>query len=199
MRRIHARLLVGVALLALVLTGCGGSAYSFQGGVLEPESPASPIQLTDQHGNPFSLADQQGKIVFLYFGYTTCPDACPTTLSDWIEVKRLLGDRADKVEFVMVTVDPERDTNSVLKAYVDNFNAGFVGLRGSAEQTQQASREFKVFFGKVPGKTESSYTIDHTAGAYIFDPQGRIRLFSRYGAGPKALEEDIRALLRESA
>jgi protein SCO1/2 len=99
---------------------------------------------------------------------------------------------------VFVTVDPERDTAAVLKAYVDNFDAGFVGLRGNAEQTQQVAREFKVFYAKVPGKTESSYTVDHTAGSYVFDTLGRIRLFSRHAAGPKALEEDIRALLREA-
>jgi protein SCO1/2 len=136
-------------------------------------------------------------VVVVFFGYTQCPDVCPTTMAELAQVRNSLGKDGSRLQGIFVTVDPERDTGVVLKAYVDNFNAGFVGLRGSAEQTQQVAREFKVFYAKVPGKTESTYTIDHTAGAYIFDPQGRIRLFSRHGAGPKALEEDVRALLGE--
>ena len=120
-------------------------------------------------------------------------------MAELSQVRRALGSDGDRLQGVFVTVDPDRDTAPVLKAYLDNFNAGFIGLRGNAEQTQAVAREFKVFFAKVPGRTETSYTVDHTAGAYIFDTQGRIRLFSRYGAGPKALEDDIRALLRESA
>jgi protein SCO1/2 len=138
--------------------------------------------------------------VVVFFGYTQCPDVCPTTMAELAQVRRALGPDGERLQGVFVTVDPERDTAAVLKAYVDNFNAGFVGLRGSAEQTQTAAREFKVFYAKAPGKTETSYTIDHTAGAYVFDTQGRIRLFSRYNSGgPKALEEDVRALLREAA
>ena len=122
------------------------------------------------------------------------------TMAELSQVRRALGPDGERLQGIFVTVDPERDSAAVLKAYVDNFNSGFIGLRGNAEQTQAAAREFKVFFAKVPGKTETSYTVDHTAGAYVFDTQGRIRLFSRYNAGgPKALEEDIRALLRESA
>lgn len=158
---------------------------------------ARTLELPDADGKPRSLADFKGRVVVVFFGYTQCPDVCPTTMAELSQVRRALGADGAKLQGVFVSVDPERDTPAVLKAYIDNFGAGFVGLRGSAEQTKQAAREFKVFFAKVPGRTESSYTIDHTAGAYIFDPQGRIRLFSRYGAGPKALEEDVRALLAE--
>jgi protein SCO1 len=158
---------------------------------------ARSFELPDADGKTRSLADFKGRVVVVFFGYTQCPDVCPTTMAELSEVRRALAADGDKLQGIFVTVDPERDTPAVLKAYVDNFNAGLVGLRGSPEQTQQAAREFKVFYAKVPGRTESSYTIDHTAGAYVFDTQGRIRLFSRHGAGPKALEEDIRALLAE--
>jgi protein SCO1/2 len=196
---------VSILLLWAGLGGCGdkpaGSApkASFRSIDITGAEYARKLELPDADGKPRSLGEFKGKVVVVFFGYTQCPDVCPTTMAELSQVKRALGDDGARLQGIFVTVDPERDTGVVLKAYVDNFNAGFVGLRGNAEQTQQTAREFKVFFGKVPGKTESSYTIDHTAGAYIFDPQGRIRLFSRHGAGPKALEDDIRALLRESA
>ena len=196
-------LLLGAGLVGLA--GCGdkpaGSApkASFRSVDITGAEYARKLELPDADGKPRSLGEFKGKVVVVFFGYTQCPDVCPTTMAELSQVKRALGDDGARLQGVFVTVDPERDTAVVLKAYVDTFNAGFVGLRGSAEQTQQAAREFKVFFAKAPGKTESSYTIDHTAGAYIFDPQGRIRLFSRHGAGAKALEDDIRALLRESA
>jgi len=205
MMQIHRRAWLGVLLLGSVLTGCGdkpaGSAPkgSFHSIDITGAEYARKLDLPDADGKPRSLGDFKGKVVVVFFGYTQCPDVCPTTMAELSQVRRALGPDGERLQGVFVTVDPERDTGTVLKAYVDNFNAGFVGLRGNAQQTQQAAREFKVFFAKVPGKTESSYTVDHTAGAYIFDPQGRIRLFSRHGAGAKALEDDIRALLRESA
>jgi protein SCO1 len=158
---------------------------------------ARQLELPDADGKTRSLAEFKGRVVVVFFGYTQCPDVCPTTMAELSEVRRSLGAEADKLQGIFVTVDPERDTAPVLKSYVEGFNAGFVALRGSPEQIKQATREFKVFFAKVPGRTESTYTIDHTAGAYVFDPQGRIRLFSRYGTGPKAMEEDVRALLAE--
>jgi protein SCO1/2 len=199
---------LGAAALLLVAAGCsdkgssgvaGGPKASFKSIDITGAEYARKLELPDAEGKPRNLAAFKGKVVVVFFGYTQCPDVCPTTMAELSQVKRALGQDGERLQGVFVTVDPERDTAAVLKAYVDNFNAGFVGLRGNAEQTQAVSREFKVFFAKVPGKTETSYTVDHTAGAYIFDTQGRIRLFSRYGAGPKALEDDIRALLREAA
>jgi protein SCO1/2 len=199
---------LGAAALLLVAAGCsdkgssgvaGGPKASFKSIDITGAEYARKLELPDAEGKPRNLAEFKGKVVVVFFGYTQCPDVCPTTMAELSQVKRALGQDGERLQGVFVTVDPERDTAAVLKAYVDNFNAGFVGLRGNAEQTQAVSREFKVFFAKVPGKTETSYTVDHTAGAYIFDTQGRIRLFSRYGAGPKALEDDIRALLREAA
>jgi protein SCO1/2 len=201
------RVLAAAAAL-LVVAGCGeksssavsgGPKASFKSIDITGAEYARKLELPDADGKPRSLSEFKGKVVVVFFGYTQCPDVCPTTMAELSQVRRSLGPDAERLQGVFVTVDPERDSAAVLKAYVDNFNAGFVGLRGNAEQTQAAAKEFKVFYAKVPGKTESSYTVDHTAGAYVLDTQGRIRLFSRYGAGPKALEEDIRTLLRESA
>jgi protein SCO1 len=198
----------GAAAALLLAAGCGdrsssavsgGPKASFKSIDITGAEYARKLELPDADGKARSLSDFKGKVVVVFFGYTQCPDVCPTTMAELSQVRRALGLDGDRLQGIFVTVDPERDTAPLLKAYVDNFNAGFVGLRGNAEQTQAAAREFKVFYAKVPGKTESSYTVDHTAGAYVFDAQGRIRLFSRYGAGPKALEDDIRALLRESA
>jgi protein SCO1/2 len=200
---------LGAAAALLLAAGCGekGSSSAVGGGPkasfksidITGAEYARKLELPDPDGKTRSLNEFKGKVVVVFFGYTQCPDVCPTTMAELSQVRRALGPDGDRVQGIFVTVDPARDTAPVLKAYVDHFNAGFVGLRGNAEQTQVAAREFKVFFAKVPGKTESSYTVDHTAGAYVFDTQGRIRLFSRYGAGPKALEDDIRALLKESA
>jgi protein SCO1/2 len=197
--------LLAATTLWLALAACGdktgGTATpkaSFRSVDITGAEYARKLELPDADGKVRTLAEFKGKVVAVFFGYTQCPDVCPTTMAELSQVRQALGDDGARLQGVFVTVDPERDTAAVLKAYVDTFGAGFVGLRGNAEQTQQAAREFKVFYAKAPGKTESSYTVDHTAGLYIFDPQGRIRLFSRSDAGPKKLEEDIRALLRES-
>jgi protein SCO1/2 len=191
---------------AVVIAGCGDKAAgpspakaSFHSIDITGAEYARKLELPDADGKPRSLAEFKGKVVVVFFGYTQCPDVCPTTMAELSQIRQALGDDGAKLQGIFVTVDPQRDTAAVLKAYVDNFNSGFIGLRGNDEQIKQAAREFKVFYAKVPGKTESTYTIDHTAGAYVFDTQGRIRLFSRYGAGPKDLEEDVRALLREAA
>lgn len=193
-------------MLGAAVAGCGDKVagpapakVSFHSIDITGAEYARKLELPDAEGRPRSLAEFKGKVVVVFFGYTQCPDVCPTTMAELSQVRRALGEDGAKLQGIFVTVDPQRDTGVVLKAYVDNFNAGFIGLRGNDEQTKQVAREFKVFYAKVPGRTESTYTIDHTAGAYVFDPLGRIRLFSRHGAGPKALEEDIRALLRETA
>lgn len=157
---------------------------------------ARQFTLTDPDGKPRTLADFRGKVTLVFFGFTQCPDVCPTTFAELAEVKRSLGPAGEQVQGVMVSVDPERDTSALLKSYAAQFDPSFVALRGTAEQTLAAAKEFKVFFAKSPGK-DGGYTIDHTAGSFLFDRQGRVRLFMRYGSGTKALAEDVRTLLAE--
>ena len=156
---------------------------------------ASKLDLPDADGKPRTLADFKGKVVVVFFGYTQCPDVCPATMAELSDVKRQLGPDGARVQAIFVTVDPERDTPALLKAYVGNFGPDFVALRGTPEQTKEAARNFKVFYAKVPGKTEGNYTMDHTAGLFVFDTQGKVRLFTRHDSGSEALREDLKLLL----
>ena len=186
------------------LAGCDGQKAgpakpAFKAVDITGAEYARTLQLTDGDNQPRSLADYKGKVVVVFFGYTQCPDVCPTTMSELAEVKRSLGADGSQVQGIFVTVDPERDTGPLLKAYVANFGPDMAGLRGTPEQTAAAAKEFKVFFSKVPGKTDTSYTVDHTAGSYVFDKQGKVRLFTRYGSGAKALADDLKLLVAEPA
>ena len=156
---------------------------------------ARKLDLPDQNGKLTSLADFKGKVVVVFFGYTQCPDVCPGTMAELAQIKKTLGKDGERLQGVFITVDPERDTTEILKAYMGSFDPSFVALRGTPEQTTALAKEFKVFFGKVPGKTEGSYTVDHTAGSYVFDSAGRVRLFVRYGSGVEPLVSDLKALL----
>ena len=138
----------------------------------------------------------RGQAVVLFFGYTQCPDVCPTTLQELSQARQLLGPLGDRVQGVFVTLDPERDTPDVLRAYMQSFDAANVALVPNAEQLAQAAKNFKVYYKKTEGKTPTSYTMDHTAASFIFDPQGRIRLYTRYGLGAQALADDLRLLLK---
>jgi protein SCO1/2 len=158
---------------------------------------AQALELTDPEGKRRTLAEFKGKVVVLFFGFTQCPDVCPTTMAELATVKQQLGPDGARVVPVFVTVDPERDTDVVLKAYVANFGPDFVGLRGSLEETKAVAKAFKIFYAKVPGKTESSYTIDHTARSYVYDTRGRLRLATRHGMGAEALVSDLKQLLAE--
>lgn len=193
-------LLAGAAWLAGCQRSEGPAApkAGFKGVDITGADYARELNLPDADGKPRSLAEFKGKVTVVFFGFTQCPDVCPTTLAELAQVKQMLGADGARVQGVFVTVDPERDTPEVLKAYVGNFGADFVALRGTPEQTQAAAKSFKVFYSKVPGKTETSYTVDHTAGSYVFDTAGRVRLFTRYGSGAEALAADLKALLAEA-
>ena len=194
-------LLFGVVLALGLLSGCdrgGPPKASFKAVDITGAEYARELSLPDADGKPRQLADFKGKVTLVFFGYTQCPDVCPTTLAELAAVKRDLGKDGERVQGVFVSVDPERDTPEILKAYMAGFDAGFVALRGTPEQTQAAARNFKVFFAKAPGKTEGSYTVDHTAGSYVFDAQGKVRLFVRYGSGAEALRHDLKLLLDEN-
>jgi protein SCO1/2 len=194
--------LLAVLAAAALLAACDRLAPAASGGFkaidITGADYARGFSLPDVDGKTRTLADFKGKVVVVFFGYTQCPDVCPTTMAELAEVKRSLGADGARVQGVFVTVDPERDTPALLKAYMANFSPDFVGLRGTPEQTQELARQFKVFYAKVPGKTETSYTVDHTAGSYVFDAQGRVRLFTRYGTGAKPLAEDLKRLLAET-
>ena len=153
------------------------------------------FNLLDTNGKPRTLADYRGKAVVIFFGYTQCPDVCPTTLAELAEVMKKLGPEADRVQVLFVTVDPERDTPDLLSKYVPAFDPRFAGLYGDAAATERVAKEFKIIYQKQPGATPGSYTVDHSAGTYIFDPQGRLRLYVSYGQGPDVFAHDLRELL----
>ena len=160
---------------------------------------ARELKLPDAEGRMRTLAEFKGRAVVVFFGFAQCPDVCPTTLLELAEVKKALGPDGERVQGIFVTIDPERDTPEVLKTYVGHFGADFVALRGTPDETRAVAKHFKVYYNKVPGRTEGSYTMDHTAGSYVFDTQGRVRLFTRYGTGTEALVHDLKLLLAEKA
>jgi protein SCO1/2 len=184
---------VCAASLLVVLSAC--SPPAFKAVDITGANYARDFTLESASGGRKSLADFRGKVVVVFFGFTQCPDVCPTTLADLAETKKRLGADGERLQVVFVTLDPERDTAAVLSQYVPSFDPGFVALYGTPEQTAAVAREFKVFYQKVPGKTPTSYTLDHTAGAYVFDRDGRIRLFVRHGTSPDDFASDLRKLL----
>jgi protein SCO1/2 len=194
--------LFAVSFLALAaafgLSGCDKLASkppSFQNTDVTGLQYGSGFALTDHHGKPRTLADFKGKVVVMFFGYTQCPDVCPTTMAEMAGVMKELGPQADQVQVLFVTVDPERDTRELLAQYVPAFDPRFLGLYGDAAQTAAVAKEFKVFYAKVPGKTPGSYSMDHSAGSYVFDKQGKIRLFLRHGQGAGPIVHDLKQLL----
>jgi protein SCO1/2 len=189
-------------LLSLGLTACGDKPGEKAGGEkfintdLTGLDYAKDFALIDHHGQPRTLADFRGKVVVMFFGYTQCPDVCPTTMAEMSSVMKQLGSLADKVQVIFVTIDPERDTQALLAAYVPNFDARFLGMYGDKAATDKVTKDFKVFYQKVEGKTPGSYTMDHTAGSYVFDTQGHIRIFLHHGQGPEPIVHDLKLLLQ---
>jgi protein SCO1 len=177
------------------VSGCGPSGPAFKNTDITGADYGKDFALTDPAGKLRTLIDFRGKVVVVFFGYTRCPDVCPTTLAELKAVKDQLGDDGKRVQVLFVTVDPARDTPQVLASYVPAFDPDFLGLYGDAAATAKVAKDFKVFYQKVPGKTPDAYTMDHTAASYVFDPQGRLRLFVREG-NPANLVADIRTLLR---
>jgi protein SCO1/2 len=188
-------------LVLLVLAGwlaaCTPAGPSFKGSDVTGATFGRDFALTDPAGQPRTLADYRGKAVAVFFGYTQCPDVCPTTLAALAEATRSLGADADKVQVVFVTVDPDRDTAALLGQYVPAFDPRFVGLRGDAAATERVAREFKVIYQKVPGTTPDRYTMDHSAGVFLFDRAGRLRVYES-SADPAVLAHDLRTLLAVS-
>ena len=188
----------GLGLVALLALGaCGQGKPAFRGVDITGAEYAQGWELADQNGQVRTIKDFAGKVVIVFFGYTQCPDVCPTSMQELAEVKRLLGKDGERLQGVFITVDPDRDTPELLKSYMANFDPSFVALRASTpEQLAQVTKEFKIYYKKVEGKTPTSYTMDHSAGSFTFDPQGRVRLYNRYGSGAAALAEDVKILLK---
>ncbi len=159
---------------------------------------AKDFALTDHNSQPKSVKDFAGKVVVMFFGYTQCPDVCPTTMAELAEIKKLLGADGSKLQGLFVTIDPDRDTPAVLKAYMGNFDPTFIALVPTPTQLAALAKDYKIYYKKVEGKTDTSYTMDHSAGSYVYDTQGKLRLFTRFGTGPKPLADDIKMLLKQA-
>ncbi len=185
------------AAFGLGLSACSEQKpqQSFQAVDITGADYAKDFSLTDAEGKVRTLADFKGKAVVLFFGYVQCPDVCPTTMTEMAQVKQQLGADGSKLQVLFVTVDPARDTPEVLKAYMGAFDPSFVALIPTPEQLTALAKDFKVYYKKVDGKTPTSYAMDHSAASYIYDPQGRLRLYARYGAGVPAMVSDLKTLL----
>ena len=187
---------VTAVLAAVALSACSPDKPQFKSIDITGADYANGFNLTDHNGVPRSLQDFKGKVVVVFFGFTQCPDVCPTALAELAEVKRKLGSQSDRLQGIFITVDPERDTEEVLKAYMANFAPSFLALRPTMVQLPEVAKAFKIYYKKSEGKTAGSYTMDHSAGSYVFDPEGRVRLYTRYGSGAEALASDVALLLK---
>ncbi len=182
-----------------IINGCSEQKPAFSSIDVTGADYAKDFSLTDHNGQPKSLKDFAGKVVVLFFGYTQCPDVCPTSMAELAEIKKLLGADGNKLQGLFITIDPERDKPDVLKAYMGNFDPSFLALIPTPAQLAELAKDYKVYYKKVDGKTATSYTMDHSAGSYVYDPKGKLRLYTRYGSGAKPLAEDIKMLLKQAS
>ena len=184
------------SVFALFLAACSLEKPQFKSIDLTGADYAKDFVLPDQNGKTRSVKDFAGKVVVVFFGFTQCPDVCPTSMAELAGIKKSLGADGDKLQAIFISVDPERDTPDILKAYMGNFDPTFLALRPSLEQLPVIGKDFKIYYKKVEGRTATSYSMDHSAGNYIYDPQGRLRLYNRYGSGAEGLTSDIKLLLK---
>jgi protein SCO1/2 len=178
------------------VAACGAKPPSFSGTAFDPPEPAPAVTLHRADGAPFSLRDQRGDVVLVFFGYTHCPDMCPTTLSDWARVRRALGDDARRVRFVFVSVDPARDTPVGVQAYAARFDSSFVGLTGDSTTLAALQRAFHVTSGREDTGSASGYAVTHASQTFVIDPRGRLRLLYSFGMPTDGVVSDIRTLLK---
>ena len=178
---------------------CSDARPSFSGIDLTGADYAQGFTLPDHNGQTRTLADFAGKVVVVFFGYTQCPDVCPTSLTELAEAKRLLGADGERLQGLFVSVDPERDTPEIMKAYMANFDPGFLALHAELADLPALAKSYKLYYKKVDGATPTSYTMDHSAGSYVYDTRGRIRIYHRYGSGAAALAADLKLLLAEKS
>ncbi len=193
--RVRRGLLAAIVTFSGLFAGCGEQVPGFRASDIGGVGWGRDFALPDTRGQVRRLADFRGKAVVLFFGYTQCPDVCPTTLATMSQVAKLLGSDADRLQLVFVTLDPERDTPALIAEYLGQFRADFIGLRGDKATTDAAAKEFKVSYTRQPTGPAGAYTLDHTAGSYVFDPQGRLRLYVRHGAAASDIAADLKLLL----
>jgi protein SCO1 len=192
------RFLLFAGLSLALLSGCSdkpADAPAFNGIDITGADYAKDFSLTDHNGQNRTLADFKGKVVVVFFGFTQCPDVCPTSMTELAEAKRLLGPDGDKLQGLFISVDPARDTPEIMKQYMASFDPSFLALYTTADGLPELAKRFRVYYKKVDGQTPTSYTMDHSAGSYVYDPQGRVRLYTRYGSGAAALAADVKKLL----
>ena len=186
-----------IAAFLLILTACSPKPEFKNIDITGSTAFGKDFSLVDPNGKVRTLADFKGKVVVMFFGYTQCPDVCPTTLTEMQQVMTILGPKSDKVQVLFVTVDPQRDTAAILKQYVPAFDSRFLGLRPEDDVAlEKVAKDFKIYYKKVPGISSGSYTIDHSAGSYAFDPDGRLRLYIKHAQGPETLAHDLKELLK---
>ncbi|MBK9238557.1 MAG: SCO family protein [Rhodoferax sp.] len=187
-----------VALAGGLLAACSEQKPKFAAIDVSGADYARDFSLTDHNGQQRAIKDFAGKVVVLFFGYTQCPDVCPTSMNELAEVKKLLGKDGEKLQGLFISVDPQRDTPELLKAYMANFDPTFLALTTTPDKLEALAKEYKVYFKKVEGKTPTSYTMDHSAGSYVYDANGKLRLYTRYGTGAAPLAADIKLLLAQA-
>lgn len=186
-----------LSLMGLALIACSPKPSFKNVDITGSKAFGNDFSLLDPDGKVRTLSDFKGKAVVIFFGYTQCPDVCPTTLTEMQQVMTLLGPQADKVQVLFITVDPDRDTAAILKQYVPAFDKRFLGLRPADQAAlEKVAKDFMIYYKQVPGTSAGSYTIDHTAGSYAFDPEGRLRLYIKHAQGPEILAQDLKELLK---
>lgn len=184
---------------ACLFVACSPKPAAFSSVDVTGAEYAKGFELTDHNGQVRRLQDFAGKVVVVFFGYTQCPDVCPTTLSELAAIKKALGNDGERLQALFVSVDPQRDTPELLKSYMANFDPSFLAFSVPPEKLAELAKEYKIYYKKVDGKSPLSYTMDHSAGSYVYDTKGKLRLFTRYGSDPKGLTEDVRILLQQAS
>ena len=186
-----------VTVMTMMLVACSPKPEFKNVDITGSTAFGKDFSLIDPDGKVRTLVDFKGKAVVMFFGYTQCPDVCPTTLTEMQQVMTLLGPKSDKVQVLFVTVDPDRDTAAILKQYVPSFDSRFLGLRPADEAAlEKVTKDFKIYYKKVPGNSPGSYTMDHSAGSYAFDQEARLRLYIKHAQGPETLAHDLKELLK---
>ncbi len=170
-------------------------SYTFQGSLIDPPVEAPQFELWDVNGQRFQLSELGGQVVIMFFGYTSCPDVCPVTLTDFLRIRSKLGNQAEKVSFVFVTVDPERDTPERMKKYLTNFDPAIIGLTGERTELESVWSSYGVYEAKEDGGSEGNYLVDHSSRIYVIDSDGNLRLTYLFGTENQVIIEDVRHLI----